>query len=106
MLAVGEGLETAITELTKQMRSLIQEVRGMKNHLDSIDIRLAKVEAWAGRLVKMETLESRLGSRLDTVEQELREPARSDDVRPPQGVNALLGAKRGIIDQNARHSRQ
>ena len=68
--AVSGGVEAAVAELTKQVggltqefKGLTQEVRGMKNRLDSVDTRLAKVEAW--------------GSRLDAVEQQLRERARS-----------------------------
>ena len=61
--AVSGGLEAAVAELTKQVGGLTQEVRGMKSRLDSVDTRLAKVEAW--------------GSRLDAVEQQLRERARS-----------------------------
>ena len=68
--AVSGGLEAAVAELTKQVggltqefKGLTQEVRGMKSRLDSVDTRLAKVEAW--------------GSRLDAVEQQLREQARS-----------------------------
>ena len=67
------GLKTAVAELTKQVGGLTQEVRGLKNltqevrgikpRLDSIDTRLAKVEAWEGRL--------------DAVEQQLQERARS-----------------------------
>ena len=49
--------------LTQEFKGLTQEVRGMKSRLDSVDTRLAKVEAW--------------GSRLDAVEQQLREQARS-----------------------------
>ena len=51
--AVAGGLETAIAELNKQVGGLTQEVRGMKTRLDSIDSRLAKVEAWEGRFIKM-----------------------------------------------------
>ena len=61
--AVSGGWETAIAELTKQVGGLAQKVRGIKTRLDSIDSRLAKVEAWEGRL--------------DAVEQQLRERARS-----------------------------
>ena len=68
--AVSGGLEAAVAELTKQVggltqefKGLTQEVRGMKSRLDSVDTRLAKVEAW--------------GSRLDAVEQQIREQARS-----------------------------
>ena len=61
--AVSGGWETAMAELTKQVGGLVQEVRGIKTRLDSIDSRLSKVEAWEGRLV--------------AVEQQLRERARS-----------------------------
>ena len=51
--AVTGGLEAAVAELTKQVGGLTQEFRGltrkdrgMKGRLDSIDTRLAKVEAW------------------------------------------------------------
>ena len=42
------GLETAVAELNKQIGCLTQEVTGMKTRLDSIESRLAKVEAWEG----------------------------------------------------------
>ena len=61
--AVSGGWETAMAELTKQVGGLVQEVRGIKTRLDSIDSRLSKVEAWEGRLA--------------AVEQQLRERARS-----------------------------
>ena len=61
--AVSGGWETAMAELTKQVGGLVQEVRGIKTCLDSIDSRLSKVEAWEGRL--------------GAVEQQLRERARS-----------------------------
>ena len=60
---VSGGWETAMAELTKQVGGLVQEVRGIKTRLDSIDYRLSKVEAWKGRL--------------GAVEQQLRERARS-----------------------------
>ena len=50
-------------EITRQVGGLTQELRGVKSRLDSMDTRLAKVEAWEGRL--------------DAVEQQLREQARS-----------------------------
>ena len=52
-----------MAELTKQVGGLIQEVRGIKIRLDSMDSRLSKVEAWEGRLA--------------AVEQQQRERARS-----------------------------
>ena len=61
--AVTGGLGAAVAELTKQVGGLTQEFRGMKSRLDSIDSRIAKVEAWE--------------CRLDAVEQQLREQARS-----------------------------
>ena len=61
--AVSGGWETAMAELAKQVGGLVQEVRGIKTRLDSIDSRLSKVEAWEGRLA--------------AVEQQLRERARS-----------------------------
>ena len=61
--AVSGGWETAMAELTKQVGGLVQEVRGIKTRLDSIDSRLSKVEAWEGRLA--------------AVEQQLRDRARS-----------------------------
>ena len=53
-------------ELTKQVGGLTQELRGVKSRLDSMDSRLAKVEAWEGRFIKIE-------DRLDSVEKQLRE---------------------------------
>ena len=44
--AVSGGWETAMAELTKQVGGLVQEVRGIKTRLDSMDSRLSKVEAW------------------------------------------------------------
>ena len=52
--AVSGGWETAMAELTKQVGGLVQEVRGIKTRLDSIDSRLSKVEAWEGRLTAVE----------------------------------------------------
>ena len=75
--AVAGGLETAIAELTKQVGGLTQEVRGMKTRLDSIDSRLAKVEAWEGMFIKIE-------DRLDSVDKQLWERAESPvRWRPP-----------------------
>ena len=53
-------------ELTKQVGGLTQELRGVKSRLDTMDSRLAKVEAWEGRFIKIE-------DRLDSVEKQLRE---------------------------------
>ena len=75
--AVTGGLEAVVAELTKQVGGLTQEVtkqvggltqelRGVKSRLDSMDSRLAKVEAWEGRFIKIE-------DRLDSVEKQLRE---------------------------------
>ena len=61
--AVTGGLEAVVAELTKQVGGLTQELRGVKSRLDSMDSRLARAEAWEGRL--------------DVVEQQLREQARS-----------------------------
>ena len=52
-----------MAELTKQVGALVQEVRGIKTRLDSMDSRLSKVEDWEGRLA--------------AVEQQQRERARS-----------------------------
>ena len=66
-------------ELTKQVGGLTQELRGVKSRLDSMDSRLAKVEAWEGRFIKIE-------DRLDSVEKQLREriesPARRRSPSP------------------------
>ena len=75
--AVTGGLEAAVAELmkqvggltqelTKQVGGLTQELRGVKSRLDSMDSRLAKVEAWEGRFIKIE-------DRLNSVEKQLRE---------------------------------
>ena len=88
--AVTGGLEAAVAELmkqvggltqelTKQVGGLTQELRGVKSRLDSMDSRLAKVEAWEGRFIKIE-------DRLDSVEKQLREriesPARRRSPSP------------------------
>ena len=88
--AVTGGLEAAVAELmkqvggltqelTKQVGGLMQELRGVKSRLDSMDSRLAKVEAWEGRFIKIE-------DRLDSVEKQLREriesPARRRSPSP------------------------
>ena len=88
---VGGWLEQAIAELTKQMGGLTQEIRGLKNRLDSIDSRLAEGEAWEGRLVKIEGM-------LDSVEQDLPRGAG----HPFQGVGVLLAANRGTTVQNVQ----
>ena len=66
-------------ELTKQVGGLTQELGGVKSRLDSMDSRLAKVEAWEGRFIKIE-------DRLDSVEKQLREriesPARRRSPSP------------------------
>ena len=75
--AVTGGLEAVVAELTKQVGGLTQELtkqvggltqelRGVKSRLDSIDSRLAKVEAWEGRFIKIE-------DRLDSVDNQLQE---------------------------------
>ena len=46
--AVSGGWETAMAELTKQVGGLVQEVRGIKTRLDSIDSRLSKVKLGRG----------------------------------------------------------
>ena len=88
--AVTGGLEAVVAELTKQVGGLThevtkqvggltQELRGVKSRLDSMDSRLAKVEAWEGRFIKIE-------DRLDSVEKQLREriesPARRRSPSP------------------------
>ena len=72
------------------MGGLTQEVRGMKTRLDSIDSRLAKVEAWEGGFTKIE-------DRLDSVEKQLRKRAESPVRRwsPSPGSRCFAGGGEG-----------